>query len=232
MNIRRNPSTGEIEFSIDDPAMLKDAFREATQTAVGQEFMAKYFDKARDAEYTDLWRRATIAYVYKVSIEDADSVERPFVTTQQVYDALKLGMAAGIFRKLKTAPKLQEPAPVQDAPRRLSTEEEFTEWSDTHSSTECRQRAQKDAAYGAFYRGQFVAEINSTQVPDAVIPAGDPRKNVNQTQTLRNFAAMVQKEPCENLKPRGGYITLNGEQVPYSDFRELVDRCANAGLQI
>jgi hypothetical protein len=73
------------------------------------------------------------------------------------------------------------------------------------------RRKQSDPSYAAYVRKALQAEM-SQEIDGAVTPAGQPTTKVRVSQELTDFARKYNKEPIANLRPKGGFVTLDGEQ--------------------
>jgi hypothetical protein len=76
----------------------------------------------------------------------------------------------------------------------------------------------------------YVREFAEQAVDGAVVTAGELTKRIKPTAELVEFAENYKVEHTENLRPKGGAVKLAGILIPYSKFKDLVDRAASAGL--
>ena len=91
------------------------------------------------------------------------------------------------------------------------------------------RRKQSDPSYAAYVRKALQAEM-SQEIDGAVTPAGQPTTKVRVSQELTDFAPKYNKEPIANLRPKGGFVTLDGEQIPWSEFQNLMNKATAAGV--
>jgi len=95
---------------------------------------------------------------------------------------------------------------------------------------EINRRKQTDPGFASFVVKNVQRELQQG-VGDAVTPAGTsqlPRHDVNQS--LAEFARKYHAEPIVNLKPKGGFVTLAGEQMTWANFQTLLNRATDAHL--
>lgn len=226
--IRKN-EVGEFVFDpVEDSLELKDALREIfNSTSIGQTFVRDYFSSEREDELTaKLIRAARI-------VSGSDNVG-----ASDLLRGLELLVDSGEAQPLELeSVELAEPE-IDSRPRDrngklLSPQQiawkSFREWAETHSVDECRRRARTDAEFGTFMRKNLEREM-AGGVGDAVTPVGTPTSRVAPTQELIAFAQAYQVEPSQNLRPKNGYVKLNGELIPYNKFIETVNRCTACGL--
>jgi hypothetical protein len=221
---------GQIVFHYDEDtyeviSALKEIFND---TPIGQKYVAgDYVDKNGNDGYEVIVKAA-------VTIAGGPMISLPILT-----NALQLLIDSGELRpkKFTKAAPLEEP--VEDTrPRsrdgKLLTDsqlkwQEYRQWSETASSSEVNLRKQSDQGYAAYVRKMLEAEFEG--VGDGRVPAGAPQgKVVRASNELTQFAHSYNQEPSENLKPRGGFVLLAGEKIPYPRFLELVNAATNARL--
>jgi hypothetical protein len=229
--IRRN-ETGEICFHpYEDSEEFASALREIfTTTEVGKNFKDNYYSKGTEDLYTDkLVKAATL--ISGTSIVSINNLKRAF----------ELLIDTGEYQPKDFAPTLElvEPAPdIRPRTRdgKLMTEaqikwSEHRQFAESHSAEECRRRARADAEFGSFMRKNLEREM-AGGVGDAVTPIGDsnllPRHSPDHE--LQMFSQKYAKEPSSNLRPKGGFVTLDGQQMSYTQFIDLVNKATAARL--
>ena len=85
-------------------------------------------------------------------------------------------------------------------------------------------------AFADFVRHNLRLEMQSQEVGDGVIPAGASTTKAKASAELVRFAQNFVKEPSANLRPKGGYVTLAGEQIAWPTFNDLLSRASAANL--
>jgi hypothetical protein len=220
---------GEWVIDITDPSQLNDAIKELAEYSSGKKYFAEY-------------------YTEETSEEDLAKIIDHSKTLYPGYD-LTVKVMAGTLTQLmlageiKRRPDLQPQEPkepvVDTRPRgadgRFLTEQqiaeqEFQRFVDGHSMVEITARKRSDFTFGEWYRNSFREQVASQSVGDAVTPAGAPKEDVRQSQALIDFVRVYNAEPIANLRPRGGFVSMAGEQVPYETFKALLDRATDASL--
>ena len=93
-----------------------------------------------------------------------------------------------------------------------------------------RQRRHTDHVFAEFVRTNLRREMAETTVGDAVTPAGESATKARASKELVDFAHKYIHEPTANLRPKGGFVTLDGEPIPWSTFNDLVSRASAANL--
>jgi hypothetical protein len=107
---------------------------------------------------------------------------------------------------------------------------EYRTFCETASMAEINRRKQVDQGFANFVRKSLQREMTH-EIGDAVVPVGAPTSpRVAPTPELVAFAQAYQAELSENLRPKGGFIKLRGEMIPYNKFIETVNRATACGL--
>jgi hypothetical protein len=109
---------------------------------------------------------------------------------------------------------------------------EFDVWAnDPHRSMkEIRTRADREPDFGAWFRAMAVSQ---TFQDGGLRIAGAPTRTATEAdfQVLGEFVKLYQSVPSDQLKPRGGRITLDaGHSYTAQQFEELVSRASEVGL--
>jgi hypothetical protein len=226
----RQQQYGQWVVDLTDPSSISDAVKELLQLPIGQKYLAEcYTEETSDADLTKIIDNIRVIY-------PADQWD---VTIAVMATTLKQLMLAGVIAKrqdLRPAAPISEPreAVTQLTPEETQ-EQEWTRWCNDPQTPmhAIKQKRMVDPAFAQFYNRQTRLRVTEEGgVGDAVETVDAPVRNVKQTSKLLAFQDLVQKEPTENLKPKAGYVSVNGEKIRYSEFLELVDRCADAGLSI
>jgi hypothetical protein len=224
--IRRNELNEVVFDPRKDHEEFKSCLREIFRTTdAGRNFVKNCFTE----ENEDLHTQKLISAASLIS----GSSE---VGISHLTRALELLLDSGEIQPREYAPAAELTEPEEDTRPRdkngklLSLHQiawsEFRQYSETHSSEDCRRRARTDAGFANFMRKNLEREMGGG-VGDAVTPVGDQgTKRVEPTNELAEFARAYHAEPAANLKPRGGYVLLAGQQMPYSRFIEMVNKCA------
>jgi hypothetical protein len=221
---------GQWAVDLDDATETKDAIKELLQSEIGIDYKENYYTKeSADDDFEKIVNAVHLLY------SDGD------VTVPRMAAALKTLILGGQIRLSDPEVEdiLEEPG-VDTTPRDKNGKaltqaqldwKSFREWSESHSSVECKARARGDEAYGSFYRKNLEREFAAEQVGDAVTPEGQVTvaRNTNPAQSLLDFARKYAKEPVANLRPKGGFITLDGEQMPWSTYQAWLTAATTAG---
>jgi hypothetical protein len=222
----------EILFNLDDEGDCADAFKSLyEETAIGQRYIAEFYDGDKDGKN----QRKILRAVDTLFSHDDDHY-----TVAQLAKALETVIKSGQIRPLEEDEDDVLEAPVVDlTPRDRNGKplnsaqllwKSYREWSETHTSSECQARARGEEAYGKFYRTNLAREFAAEPVGDAVTPAGTVTRTTQATPQLVQFVKDYNKEPATNLKPRGGFVLLAGEQLPWNLYQEMLSKASAAGL--
>lgn len=226
--IGRNEA-GEFTFTVDERTEVIDGLKEVFMTPVGLEYKRSFYvPENGDADLEKILKAAQLV------------AGGPNITVGAMLRGLELVLDAGEIQPNDFAaaePELVEPEEdtrPRDKNGKLLTAvqiayAEHVEYANSHSAEECRRRARSDAEFGKFMRKQLSAEM-SQPIGDAVTPAGEPEKKSRETLELRKFVTDFQNTPSDLLKPRGGYVTIGGQQMRWSDYRATLEKAAQAGL--
>jgi len=228
--ISRN-SEGEIIFSaVDDRDELVSSLKEIlTSTDVGRDYKTNYYTKERSDEDGEK--------IVAAAIQIAGG---PMISSRHLEHALDLLITSGEFKpkNLPQAVQLEE-EPEDTRPRdkngKLLTPQqiawsEMTQFASTATPDAIRQRRHTDSAFAEFVRTNLRREMAETAVGDAVVPAGQSENKSRATQELVGFAHNFNHEPSANLRPKGGYVTLAGEQMSWAVFNDLLSKATAARL--
>jgi hypothetical protein len=233
MNWQREDGTWAIDLT--DHKEVVDAIRELTaQHEVGVEYKRSYYTRETGDEDLEL-----IIDACHTLFSDGD------VTVGRMAVALQLLMDSGrIQRKdFEPAVPLEEPKP-DTTPRDkngkpLSASQlkwsEFRQFADSASMDEINRRKRADSEFANFVRKSMERELANTVVGDAVTPEGQVVAPVSHgsseplTPQLREFARKYSKEPISNLRPKGGFVMLDGQQLSWAYFQDLLNKATAAG---
>jgi hypothetical protein len=228
MSIRQN-NQGEVVFSTDEVEEIESALKHIFNTTeAGQDYQKNYASMARiDEDYDKIVRAAS------------QIAGGSYIHEGHLQHALTLLIDSGELRPKKVTPAAQLAEPEEDTrPRdkngKLLTPQqiqwsEFRRFAEQASMSEINLRKQSDPEFASYVRKSLQREM-AQEIGDAVTPAGAPQNKARVNQNLVDFARKYNAEPSQNLKPRGGVVLLAGEQIPYSQFLELVNAATNARL--
>jgi hypothetical protein len=105
----------------------------------------------------------------------------------------------------------------------------FRQFAETASMAEINRRKASDPEFANFVRKNLEREM-SQEIGDRVTPAGEPEKKSKANAELLDFVQKYNRTPSDALKPRGGYVKLDGELLPHSTYLSLIERAAQARL--
>ncbi|SRR6266480_2917876 len=222
-------SQGTIRFDVADGDEALEAMNEIMGgTDIGQLYVEEYLiaEKLADDVTKILKAAVRIAGSTQISVDDMARALSLLIKVKEIKP-----------RNFKPSAPIEAPEP-DERPRDkngkvLSSSQlawkSMREWAETHTAEECRRRAKEDAEFGNFMHKNLEREMNASRVSDSVEPIGQPQGK-KATSELVAFAQKYTKEPFNNLRPRGGYVSLAGEQIPYQVFLQHVDAATAAGL--
>jgi hypothetical protein len=210
--IGRNPLSQEVIFSPDETEEVVGALKEIIRdTDIGRDYK-KNFYRSEDGDN----------HLEKIIGAAQLVAGGEMISLSSMTRALQLLISSGALqpRDFEPSPELSEPEP-DTRPRtrdgKLMTESqqrwsEMTEWTNTHSMQEVNLRKRNDPQYAAFVRKAYAAEVTH-EIPDAVTPVGEPTKSVKATPALIAFVEAYHRASVEDLKPKGGFVRLDGDVV-------------------
>jgi hypothetical protein len=221
---------GLITFTVDDReeviAALKEVFR---TTEVGKLYLKDFYTKERGDDHAEK--------ILGAAIQIAGSQN---ISVQHLTRALELLLDSGEIqpRVAVQAAELEEPAEdtrPRDKNGKLLTPQqiawsEMTQFASTATPDAIRQRRHTDHIFAEFVRTNLRREMAATEVGDAVTPAGQPTTKARASQELVDFARKYNAEPIANLRPKGGFVRLEGEQLMWATFNDLLSRASAANL--
>jgi hypothetical protein len=221
---------GDIAFTIDDREELVSALKEIfTSTEIGKLYKTEYFvSKLGDEDAAKMVAAAQqIAGGSNISI-------------RHLTRAIELLIDSGELQPKNIAQAVQlEEEPEDTRPRdkngKLLTPQqiawsEMTTFAQTATPDAIRQRRHTDSVFADFVRTNLRREMAATEVGDAVTPAGQPTTKARASQELVDFARKYNAEPIANLRPKGGFVRLEGEQLTWATFNDLLSRASAANL--
>jgi hypothetical protein len=241
-------SDGEYRFHYDEDdhevaSALKQIF---LTTEVGRDFKANY--------NTNATGEANYEKILNAAVRIAGG---PMITEGILLHALTLLIDSGEIKRKGFTPAAQLDEPEEDTRPRDKNGKVLTpqqiQWSSFRqfvetggqrlnsqtgqleptggpaSMDEINRKKQSDPEFANYVRKALQTEMNQ-EIGDAVTPAGEPTTKTRANQDLVDFARKYNQEPSQNLKPRGGVVLLAGEQIPYPQFIELVNKATAARL--
>lgn len=234
--MKRNEETQEILFDLNEESDCADVFQSLlAETAIGRRYVADFYDGNGDGSEDSADRRKVLR-----AVDTLFNHEDNHYTLAQLAKAFETVIKSGQIRpRAEEEDEVLEEPVVDTTPRGKDGKpltgsqiawREFGEWSAAHTSSECKARANSDEAYGKFYRTNLTREFAEQPVGDAVQPAGQVARSTQATQQLVQFVKDYHREPSVNLKPKGGFVSLAGEQLSWTLFQETLNKAAAAGL--
>jgi hypothetical protein len=220
---------GEIVFhAIDDRDELKSAFKEMFSTDIGKLYKKEYFTPSAVEEH----EVRLVAAAQQIA-------GGPRISSRHLVHALTLLVDSGELQPRVAVQTAQLAEPEEDLrPRKngklLTPEQiawgEMSRFATEATSDQIRQRKNTDHKFREFIQTNLRREMDQP-VDGAVTPAGEPEKKLKASAELVDFVHKYNRTPSDALKPRGGYVHLDGQQpMPYSTFISLVERAAQARL--
>jgi hypothetical protein len=220
---------GQIRFhSVEDEGEVTSALKEIfNSTDVGRDYKTNYYTKQTgDDDYGKL---------IKAAIQIAGS---EMVSINDLTRALILLIDSGEIRRKNFTQAAQLDEPEEDRrPRdrngKLLTDAqiawgEMARFAETASVDAIRQRKHVDGKFREFVATNLRREMDRP-VGDSVAPAGQPTTKARLTQELIDFARKYSKEPIANLRPKAGFVTLEGQQISWATFNNLLNEATAAG---
>ncbi len=226
----RQDSEGVIRFDArTDEDELVSALREVFKTTdIGQDYFENYRTDATADSDANLMLNAAVRVAggFQISVNDLAVALSLLIETGQIKP--KNFKAATPFAepKIDNRPVGRDGKPLTDSQLKWR---EYRQWSESHSADQCRARAKDDEGYGSFMHKNLTREFAAPGVLDAVTPIGQSQ-GAKRTPELLEFARKYNKEKTENLRPKGGYVVLDGRQLLHKDFVKTVDAAIAAGL--
>jgi hypothetical protein len=128
---------------------------------------------------------------------------------------------------IDNTPRDKNGKPLSESQLRWS---EYRQFSESHSSSECRARARTDSGYRDFLHTNLVREFAEQPVGDAVVAIGTQavrQDKTRVTQDLREFAQAYRLAPTSEVKKLMSAATNpNG----FVEYRTKLDAAIAAGL--
>jgi hypothetical protein len=128
---------------------------------------------------------------------------------------------------IDNTPRDKNGKPLSESQLRWS---EYRQFSESHSSSECRARARTDSGYRDFLHTNLVREFADQPVGDAVVAIGTQavrQDKTRVTQDLREFAQAYRLAPTSEVKKLMSAATNpNG----FVEYRTKLDAAIAAGL--
>jgi hypothetical protein len=227
--IGRN-ADGEITFTVDDREEVVGALKEIFRTTeVGKLYLKEFYTKERGDEDAEK--------ILGAAIQIAGG---PDISSRHLAHALTLLTDSGELKPKNLVQTAQLEEPEEDTrPRdrngKLLTPQqiawgEMARFAETATPDAIRQRRHTDQVFAEFVRTNLRREMQEQPVGDGVTPAGQPTTKARASQELVDFTSKYNREPIANLKPKGGFVTLGGEQIPWSTFNDLLNKATAARL--
>jgi hypothetical protein len=226
----RTNEEGTIIFHYSDDtdevvAALKEIFYDKP---IGKQYVSDdYVAKDGSDGYKEIVKAA-------VTIAGGPMISLPILT-----DALTLLIESGEPRPKNFTPAKQISEPEEDnRPRGRDgkiltdaqiTRGETTRFGETASADAIRQRKNVDGKFREFIATNLLREMQS-EIGDAVVNAGQPTTKARVSNEPTDFALKYGKEPIANLRPKGGFVSLAGQQIPWATFNDLLLRATAANL--
>ena len=222
---------GQWAVDLDDNAEVIDALQEMmSEHKAGVNYKKNYYTRDTGDQDFEL-----IVNAVHTLYPDGD------VTVARMARALELLITSG-----KIQPKDKEEAEPLEAPAVDTTPRdrngkpltqaqldwsEMTRFANESSMDTIRQRKNIDPKFRSFMETNMRRELQEQRVGDGVTPEGQVTvaRNTNPAQSLLDFASKYAKEPVANLRPKGGFITLAGEQMPWSTYQAWITAATAAG---
>lgn len=230
--MKRN-SNSEILFDLQDEKELIDALKSlTTETAVGRKYKDECYTRELGNEHTE-----QILNAVDILFPDNEG----HATVNQLANALNTLILSGqIQPKEKEEEQPLEP-PVEDTRPRTKNGDlmspsqikwsEFRQFADSASMAEINLRKRNDPEFATFVRKNMEREMTEQPVGDGVTPEGQVAvaRNTQPAQSLIDFARKYAQEPVANLRPKGGFITLAGEQMTWPTYQAWLTAATAAG---
>jgi hypothetical protein len=194
----------------------------------------------RDFRATDVGRQ-----IKEAGLDTGENLDAILEATQAKFDREEVTLPEFtlVARQLWMIGELKKkpvaPVPVDNTPRDkngkpLSESQlrwsEYRQFSESHSSSECRARARTDSRYRDFLHTNLVREFAEQPVGDAVVAVGTQavrQDKTRVTQELREFAQAYRLAPTSEVKKLSSpAMNPNG----YELYRKNIDLCIAAGL--
>jgi hypothetical protein len=230
--MRRN-NNNEIAFDVTDAEEMKDAIKSFfAESQIGKQYKEEYYSREKGAEHTDLL---------------LDAVETLFgntdghITVRQMEAAMRNLILAGEIQKAEPEESVVLPEPAIDTTPRDKNGKpltgsqlkwsEFRKFADQASMAEINLRKRNDPEFAAFVLKNYEREMQQ-EIGGAVVPEGDRLTGSQKIvdAELRDFARAYRIEKSENLRPKGGLVTLGGRQLSYAYLNEMVEKASAAGV--
>jgi hypothetical protein len=194
-------------------------FEAVYATPIGKEFLG-YRTPESMARLAEILQQRFLDRGRDILVDDAVAAIRDLLMT----------------RDPSVIPLLPESPVVEDTRQRhadgtFKSEHEIWASDPQRSMTQIRLRAQQDPqGFGAWFVEQRVAQ---TIQPGSLTIAGSPSRTANDAdrRQLGDFVTLYRSVPTNQLRPRGGRITLDAtHSYTPQQFEELVSEASRAGL--
>jgi hypothetical protein len=226
--IGRN-ADGEITFTVDDQEEVVGALKEIFRTTeVGKLYQKEFYTKERGDEDAEKILGAAIQIAGGSNI-----------SSRHMMHALTLLTDSGELKPKNLVQTAQLEEPEEDTrPRdrngKLLTPQqiawgEMTRFAETATPDAIRQRRHTDSVFADFVRINLRHEMQEQPVGDAVTLAGQPTTKARPSKEVEAFAQKFLVEPSANLRPKGGFVSLAGENIPWNIFQDLLNKATAAG---
>jgi hypothetical protein len=245
--IQRDATTGEFVFHYSDTDEVVSSLKEIfNDTEIGQQYISgDYVTKDGTNGYDQIVQAA-------VKIAGGG----PMLTIDILARALELLIDSGELRPKNAAKAKQLEEPEEDlrprdrngkllTPAQIKWSEyrqfvesggqrfnqrtgQFEATGQPASTDEINRRKQSDPEFRQYVVSSLRNELLPAQ--DGVTPLGQSQNKTRVSADLVEFARKYRKEPVDNLRPRGGFVTLEGEQIPWSEFQNLMNKATAAGV--
>jgi hypothetical protein len=231
--MKRSEETGEILFNLQNDQEWIDALKSLfKETEIGQQYKSDYYVKENSQSDADQLLDA---------VEILFPLEDNHASLNQLAAALRnLILSGAIQPKDKEEEELLEAPQVDLTPRDRNGKaltqaqldwSEMTRFANESTMDAIRQRKNIDPKFRTFMATNLRREMQEQPVGDGVTPEGQvPEARGSQPSLyLIEFARKYAKEPVANLRPRGGFVTLAGEQMPWANYQDLLTKATAVG---
>jgi hypothetical protein len=226
--LNRNHAGEFIFHYIDDTDEVISAIKEiCSYTKIGKQFA--------EGDYVDQNGADGYETIVRAAVKVANG---PMISAGSLERALTLLIDSGELKPKKFTPAAQLSEPEEDTrPRdkngKLLTAAQikwssFSRFANTASMEEVNRRKASDPEFRQFVAASLRGEMLPAE--DGVEPAGQSKTKARVSAELIEFARKYTKEPIENLRPKGGFVKLEGEQISWNDFQNLLYKASAAGV--
>jgi hypothetical protein len=230
----RNEETQEILFDIDGDDW-PTAYAALMETPTGQLYVDKYYDGDKDGKEARKILRAVVTLFtldnYHASVAQLETALKTLIKSGSIRPVVEEEeeiLEAPAAPVVDTTPRGRDGKPLTGSQLKWS---EFRKFSESATMSEINLRKRSDPEFANFVRKNMEREFAAEPVGDAVTPAGHvAQAQGNATAELTDFVRKYNREPVANLRPKGGFVSLDGVLIAWADYQNLINRAAIAGL--